>query len=420
MKTTEQNLAGSELADGVTVIELVPSIAPESFGLGYAALNLAASLERAGVNVFLASVDEEKVARAACEAAGFPQERFVRGHLIGPSRLRLAPLMMRQLRATRNGGRAIIHMHGTWTYTSYAAGALSRRWRCPLVLSPHGELAPYALSISRWKKALASRLYARRNLRYASCVCALSEQEKVAIRATGFDGRVEVLPSGASRAIECSAEEIADFRGKHNIAPGARILLFLSRIARIKNLPMLLRTFANSVKTQPGWVLLIAGSDEDGHIREVQALIRNLGIETSVRMIGPIWGREKACAFTSASLFVLPSHSEGLPIVVLEAMEYGKPLLLTDVWTLPVETDAVFSWRVSGEHGAFGAALLEAMSTSEERLKEMGLASRAVVRAHFGWDRVARKACSLYASLLAGASQSEFDELNNIRWPSSI
>ena len=70
---------------------------------------------------------------------------------------------------------------------------------------------------------------------------------------------------------------------------------------------------------------MIAGSDERGHIHEVEALIHELGIEKSVRLIGPVSGREKACAFTSSLLFVLPSHSEGLPIAVLEAMDSSKP-----------------------------------------------------------------------------------------------
>ena len=313
--------------------------------------------------------------------------------------------MMRRLLGIRNNGRAIVHMHGIWTYTSYAAGVLSRRWRCPLVVSPHGELSPYALKISAGKKAIASFLYVRRNLNGASCLCALNEQEKASIKTSGFTNRAVVLPSGVSRAVECNAEAVDEFRRRHGVAPDARVLLFLSRIARIKNLPLLLRTFANNVKKRPEWVLLIAGSDERGHINEVEALIRELRLEKSVRLIGPVSGKEKACAFTSASLFVLPSHSEGLPIVALEAMEYGKPLLLTDVWTLPVATSAIFRWIVPGEDRAFEAALLDAMNTPEDRLKEMGREARSVVREHFGWDGVATQACSLYASLLSGGHE---------------
>ena len=361
--------------DGVTLIELVPSIAPESFGLGYAALNLAAALERIGMNVFLVSVDEEKDAYEACEDAGFPRERVICGSSIGHPRLRLSPFLVRRLLRIPNDGRLILHLHGLWTYVSHVTRVLRRRWQCPLVLSPHGSLEPYALTISPTKKAFASLIYERRNIMTASCLWALSEQERASIRAYGFAGRVEVIPNGVSRAVACSAEEVADFRTRYHVASGTRVLLFLSRIARKKNLPMLLKTFAKSVKARPEWVLLIAGSDEGGHIHEVRALIEELQMEESVRLIGPVFGREKACAFTSASMFVLPSHSEGLPIAVLEAMEYGKPVLVTEGWTLPASTCVKFGWRVPVEERAFEAALLLAMSTSEFTLAEMGRVS---------------------------------------------
>jgi glycosyltransferase involved in cell wall biosynthesis len=218
---------------------------------------------------------------------------------------------------------------------------------------------------------------------------------------------VAVIPNGVNRAIVCSSEEIADFRTRHNVAPGSRVLLFLSRIARKKNLPLLLKEFARSVQSRPEWILLVAGSDEDGHIHEVQALVRELGIQKSVRIIGQVLGKDKACAFTSASLFALPSHSEGLPIAVLEAMEYGKPVLVTDGWTLPVTTSATFGWKVPATENEFGTALLEAMNTSEDVLVDMGRAARLIVREKFSWDSIAQQACTLYASLLGQGHEDE-------------
>ena len=386
--------------EDVTVIELVPGFGRASFGLGYAALNLAAALDRDGTNVFLVSLDAAEDGYQACEAAGFPRERFIHGASLGPGRLRIAPFLVGQLLRLPYRGALIVHSHGLWTYVSYAAGVVSRRWQCPLVLSPHGELEPYALTISPGKKMLASMLYARRNLKEAACLWALSEQEKVSIRDYGFAGRVAVIPNGVSRAVECSMENVADFRRRHQVEPASRVLLFLSRIARKKNLPLLLKAFASTVKKRPEWVLLIAGSDERGHLQEVRTIVRDLGIEPSVRLIGPVTGKEKACAFTSASVFVLPSLSEGLPIAVLEAMEYAKPVLLTDGWSLPVTLSAGFGWRVPTDEHAFGAALLEAMSSSEDTLANMGRAARSVVREHFNWGIIAEQACSLYKSLL--------------------
>ena len=104
---------------------------------------------------------------------------------------------------------------------------------------------------------------------------------------------------------------------------------------------------------------------------------------------------------------MLPSHSEGLPIAVLEAMEYAKPLLLTDGWMSPVTTNLRSGWRVPREEQEFTAALLEVMNTHEDRLKEMGHNARSIVREHFGWDGVAKQACSLYSSLLDGSHESK-------------
>jgi len=385
---------------------MAASIAPESFGVGYAALNLAAALERAGVNVLLVSVDEEKDAYEACERAGFPLERYIRGSLVGPPRLRLSPFLVRRLLNIQIADKTIIHSHASWTYVSCVAGILRRRWQCPLVVSPHGSLEPYALAISPKKKAIASLLYEQRTLMEASCMWALSEQEKASIRDYGFTRRVAVIPNGVKRAEECSAREVAEFRSRHDVPAGSKIMLFLSRIARKKNLPLLLKAFARSVNTRPEWVLIIAGSNERGHLQEVLAQIRDLRLEKSVRLIGPVSGREKACAFTSATVFVLPSHSEGLPIAVLEAMEYGKPIVATDGWTLPVTTSVRYGWRVPADEGPFETALLEVMTTSDDTLADMGSSAKSIVREHFDWDVVAKQACSLYVSLLSDGHES--------------
>lgn len=386
--------------DGATVIELVSSIAPGSFGLGYAALNLAAALERNGTNTYLVCVDREVDALQACEEARFPREKVFCGSLVGPSRFRFSPFLIRQFSKIQNDGRLVLHLHGLWTYISYVACSLRKRWNCPLVLTPHGHLEPYALNISRGKKAVASLLYERRNLLTASCMWALSEQEKASIRGYGYKGKVAVLPNGVNRAFECSQEDLVAFRARHNIGSDSRIMLFLSRIAPKKNLPLLLKAFAKNIKMPTEWLLVIAGDDEGGHIHEIEALIQELHIDKSTRVIGPVAGKEKACTFSASSLFVLASHSEGLPIAVLEAMEYGKPIVVTDGWAFPTSINAHFGWRTSTNEHDFGAALSEAMSTPESILSEMGQNGRTIVRQNFNWDSVALRAASLYESLL--------------------
>jgi glycosyltransferase involved in cell wall biosynthesis len=386
--------------DNTAVIEVVASIAPESFGLGYAALNLATALVRNGTNAYLVCVDHESDALRACEEAGFPRDRLICGSINGPARFRFSPSLLSRAMNLPHNGRSIVHLHGLWTYVSYVAGALRQKLACPLVVSPHGSLEPYALAISPRKKAAASLLFERRNLLTASCMWALSKQEETSMRAYGYRGRIVVLPNGVNRSNECSARELAEFRSGHNLPAHSRILLFLSRITPKKNIPLLLKAFARAVARQPHWNLVIAGSDEGGHIHEVQRLIAELDLQQSTRIIGPVQGREKDCAFSSASLFVLPSFSEGLPIAVLEAMEYGKPVIITDGWTLPVVTSAKYGWKSSTNEEDFTSVLMEAINMPEAALREIGSDARGIVRASFGWDSIAHKATSLYDSLL--------------------
>jgi len=261
-------------------------------------------------------------------------------------------------------------------------------------------LAPWALKLSPRKKAVASLLFENKNFSTASCLWALSDQEKQSIREYGLSGRVEVIENGVNRATRRSEQEIATFRRKHEIADGRRILLFLSRITPGKGLPLLLRSFAENLRTVAGWTLVIAGSDEGNHIEEVRQLIDSLDLGPSVRLIGPVFGDNKALAFSAASLFVLPSYGEGLPIAVLEAMEYGLPVVLTDTWVLPCPVDKQFGWQVAAEQSAIQKALLEAMTAPRSRLDELGANAQSIVRQNFTWDAVAQKACGLYESLL--------------------
>jgi glycosyltransferase involved in cell wall biosynthesis len=399
MLNSNNSKSVNELRD-TTVLQIVSSIGRDSFGEGYAATHLSAALARAGVDVYLASVNHKQDAYEACNDADFPLDRWIGAKLTFHSRIRFSSSLFRRLINFSSNRRLIIHMHGMWPYSSYVGGLLAKRMRCPLVISPHGELESYALSISHWKKSLAFQTYAHKNFLQASCFWALSNQEKNSIEAAGYRGRIVVIPNGVAPARDCSNVEIADFLASHGVSHESRILLYLSRIARLKNLPLLLRTFARAVKQHSKWILIIAGEDEAGHIHEIRKLIDDLNIGKSIRLVGGIFGKDKSCAFHSSSAFVLPSYSEGLPIAVLEAMEYGKPVLITDGWTLPVSTTEKFGWITSVNETAFEAALHAMMRSSEEELKSLGSAGQRIVREHFNWNIVAQQACAAYSSLL--------------------
>ncbi len=104
-------------------------------------------------------------------------------------------------------------------------------------------------------------------------------------------------------------------------------LVFLGRLAAIKDLGTLIRAFALARQQIRDLELWIVG---DGPVRgELEALSAELNVTTAVRF----WGRQMKTAqfYKAADVFAMSSVSEGLPMSLLQAMSVGVPVLVTDV-----------------------------------------------------------------------------------------
>ncbi len=76
---------------------------------------------------------------------------------------------------------------------------------------------------------------------------------------------------------------------------------------------------------------VLVGVVADENRRLIEAHIRDLGLAHCVELAGEKTGQELINAFANADIFVLPSHNEGFPMVILEAMAYGLPIIASDV-----------------------------------------------------------------------------------------
>jgi len=104
-------------------------------------------------------------------------------------------------------------------------------------------------------------------------------------------------------------------------------LVFIGRLAAVKNLQTLIRAVALAVERVPGLEFWIVG---DGAVRaELEALAQELGVGEQVRF----WGQRMDTAefFSAADVFAMSSVSEGLPMSLLQAMSMGLPPVVTDV-----------------------------------------------------------------------------------------
>ena len=112
--------------------------------------------------------------------------------------------------------------------------------------------------------------------------------------------------------------------------------------------------------------------------------------------MGNVFGQEKIRRFKLADLYVLPSLSEGLPIVILEAMAASLPVVATKVGDVPkVVKDGVNGYLVEpGSTDDLEKAILKAISNP--RLNNMGKAGRMLVEERYQWDPIVQKIFQAY------------------------
>ncbi len=390
-----------------TAIHLSATVGRSSFGLGAVALSLARTQLRHGWDTRIWSLDSMADVTAQPESKGFVLERVRTFGRVGPGACGWSYGLQVAVSSLEDTAACIIHQHGIWTGVSAATRSWRVRRHGVSVIAPHGSLSPWALCRSRWKKSLALAAYERSNLRNASCLHALSETEARQFRNFGLRNPIAVVPNGISADWLSSAGDAQRFRDSFAVASGTRILLFLSRITPIKGLPLLIESIKANAQTFAGWVLLIAGVDEFDHQRELEALVNRYGLQGSVRFIGPLYGDTKRDAFSAADAFVLPSHSEGWPMVVLEALGAGVPVFTTTAIPFPELLEHRAGWMVEPSLDSIGASLPDLLLRSPAELREMGNRGKALVAGRFTWDSAATALLAVYAWLLGSGPQPD-------------
>jgi len=114
---------------------------------------------------------------------------------------------------------------------------------------------------------------------------------------------------------------------------GARTIIAVGRLSPQKNFELLIRAFAQIAADHPDWTLRICGSGAEGG--KLRKLVRSLGLRGRVELPGAISNVGEA--LSQASIFAMSSRFEGFPMVLIEAMSKGLPIVSTDCETGPRE-----------------------------------------------------------------------------------
>jgi glycosyltransferase involved in cell wall biosynthesis len=227
--------------------------------------------------------------------------------------------------------------------------------------------------------------------RFLDCVVVSSGAMRDNLRERGVESRVEVVPHGVDLARFHplgAGPAVAPIRRRLGLSPEDEVVLFVGSISRRKGADYLAAAWDRVAAERPRAHLVLVGHEKEPDAAQepsfpdrVRDTLRNGRGAGRVTFTGPVDDVEEY--MRGADLFVLPSHREGMPNVVLEAFATGLPCVLTPFRGLPEEFGRPGRTYILVDHdvGFLGEAI-STLLADESRRRELGDAALRWVRDH--------------------------------------
>ena len=292
----------------------------------------------------------------------------------------------------------IIHLNEFRSFQSIIVHRYAKRYGIPYVLQARGSL-PRIMTKQKLKR-IYDILWGYRLLRDASKVVALTQIEAEQYKSMGVSqDRIEIVPNGIDLAEFANLPQRGEFRKKWRLNSSQKIVLFLSRINKIKGPGLLARAFAALLRDFDNIKLVIVGPD-DGYLTVLKKLIQELNIEEKVLFTGLLHGRDKLAAYIDADVYVLPSAYEIFGRTLLEACACGTPIIVTDRCGIADVIDGQAGLAVPYDKDALGKALRDILNDDQMR-RQFGEKGKLLVREKFNWEKISQQVEDIYESCVS-------------------
>ena len=237
------------------------------------------------------------------------------------------------------------------------------------------------------------------------------------------DDRATVIYDGMDVRAGVEAEDSAAVRRELGISPDVTIIGMIARVAPAKDFPTLVRSAQSVVRRFPEVRFLIVGDHSmvdlnRRHYAEIRQLISESGL--SQYFIFTDHRDDVERLLNAIDIFVLSTKTEGLPLVILEAMAHAKPVVATAVGGVPelVRDNETGFLHSQGDYEA-QANQLSLLVEDKGLRHRLGEAGRALAQSDFSSERFATEVSNLYSRLIgkpdrAGAELKTNSSLNQV------
>jgi glycosyltransferase involved in cell wall biosynthesis len=298
----------------------------------------------------------------------------------------------------------IVHLHGLWMWIQWAAVREASRQSKPVILTPHGMLEPWIWARQSWPHRLKKTLYwngiAFPAFRGASVIHALTSYEAVTLAGYFPGKRQVVIPHGIN--LQAEDQALAQLQQQDKDSPP--YFLFVGRLHPVKAIHLLIRAFAQLGDDR--FLLKIAGptqTREQAYADGLHKLVSELGLQQRVTFMGEVQGSIKWQLYRDAWAVCLPSFSEVIGLVNLEAAAAGTPVITTRETGVTEDWDLCGGLFIDPEEGSILSGLQKAIAWTPAERWTRGQSLRGLVEAHYLWERIGQQWAEVYLELSGGS-----------------
>jgi len=292
----------------------------------------------------------------------------------------------------------IVHAHGHPYLTSLIASKLAKLYEKPFVLTQHNTFIDYN-NVFDHVERLNDLTVGKQNLNGADKIIAISNATKeYVLRLGAKPSKVKVVYNGVDLArFRPIAGKREEMRKKLGISENAIVVLTVRRLVYKNGIDTLIDTASIAVKRNPRIVFLVVGKGPD--LGNVKLQVAQLGIEANFRLTGFVSDEDLPSYYNVADLFVLPSKSgEGLPLVALEGMACGLPVIATDVGGIREILREDYGKLVAPNKPELLAEAVLDFATVDFSSRSQEL--RVMVEKRFSWDANVKRLVEIYEELI--------------------
>lgn len=311
---------------------------------------------------------------------------------------RTAAILLQLIRSLLKGPRDIVHVNCSLSYSGvfrdWACVMIARLFRTPVVVNLHGTLA------GRFGTGIAGRFRRaayRSMFRSAGAIVVLNRPSRETVLSVGdFGGKTEVMPN----LLDCTTMPDRDMSAS---AESPFTAVYVGALRETKGIA----TIVEAARECSGVRFVLVGDIPEGRAADIRRRIASAGVEDRLTLTGPLSHEEALGAMASGDVYIFPSHHEGFPVSVAEAMAIGLPVVASPVGAIPEMIDERRGgFLIPHDEPARYAEALATLRDDPELARRMGRYNWEKARAQYDYEVVIPRWCDLYDRISRGPAAS--------------